>query len=522
MHRKEALTVVYVIPSTEISGGTYVAWEHAARLAKRGHRVLFAVVSGARRRLDWLPDCRIPLVGLDEIPRDTDALIATWWETAYAVAALPARAKFFLIQSIEPRFYEEQQKAERIFSSLAYRFDYHFITVARWLADWLRDTYRKEVCLVQNQLNTELFHPVEPSARVPDPLMKPQAHLHMTVRSALPTEGHLFWDDGEGFVASRHLAFDLSPEWSDRCVILEDIPRLHTIRIDAGSLDGNTVEFSSLCLCVPGGERIDLLKKRCWKANAHVAEVSMRGGILTVRSRGDDPYLVLSSLRNPLRRLHPLRTREGERRMRILVEGPMGITFKRVKTALRLARETGCGVWFVDGKAHARVFDRSCPDRVFNQVPLPAMKYIYAGCDILLKLSTVESFAYPPLEMMACGGIPVVGDVEGIREYMVDAYNGCIVDTEDEEQIRRALLTVIGDGDLRERLKNGCRETVLKHSRWEPQIDALEKFLCEKAAAPTRQGSSRSFSLSEREIIDLYEIFIRRREGGGDNARREA
>jgi len=106
------LTIVYVIPSTEITGGTYVAWEHATRLARRGHRVLFAVISGGRRRLDWLPESRIPLVGLEEIPPDTDALIATWWETAYAIADIPARAKFFLIQSIESRFYGTDRKAE--------------------------------------------------------------------------------------------------------------------------------------------------------------------------------------------------------------------------------------------------------------------------------------------------------------------------------------------------------------------------------------------------------------------------
>ena len=47
------------------------------------------------------------------------------------------------------------------------------------------------------------------------------------------------------------------------------------------------------------------------------------------------------------------------------------------------------------------------------------MYEIYNQCDVLLKMSKVEGVFGPPLEMMACGGTCVVGNVSGYDEYCV-------------------------------------------------------------------------------------------------------
>ena len=41
---------------------------------------------------------------------------------------------------------------------------------------------------------------------------------------------------------------------------------------------------------------------------------------------------------------------------------------------------------------------------------------IYSECDILLKSSWLESFSYPPLEMMATGGYCIVAPNDGNKE----------------------------------------------------------------------------------------------------------
>ena len=511
--RANSLTIVYVLPSVEISGGTYVAWEHAMRLRKRGHDVMFAVPHDAAPPLSWLPHGAIPLITLRDIPANVDALIATWWETAYLIAPLPAKAKFYLIQSVESRFYSPGQKVESFFSALSYTFNYHVITVSRWLAEFLKCQYHRDVCRVQNQLNTDLFRPVDPASRQLPAGWGCQAFLSLRVRSASPTEAQLFWDTGDGFSEEQSLMFEIADDWVDKVIAMDDLPRIRRIRIDPGSVADNTVEFFSISLAVAGGPEIDLLASAYWKENRHVRKLSREGNILRVASCGNDPCIVTSLGRAISSPSHARVRDEGTSGVRILVEGPLGIEFKGVERALQIARQTGCAVWLVEGKAPHAMGTGFLGHRVFTRVPIDKMRYIYSNCDILLKLSRVESFAYPPLEMMACGGIPVVGDVEGIREYMVDGYNGFIVDPDNEEQIRSVLSRLIEDRGLRERISSGCRDTVAAHSDWEGQIDILENFLREKVTtrtgAPEDHGTT---SLPTRELIDVYLSIMKGRE----------
>ncbi len=520
MKSDSALTIVYVIPSTEISGGTYVAWEHAARLRRRGHDVMFAVPHGAAAPLSWLPDNCVPLVPLSDIPDAVDALIATWWETAYLIAPLPAKAKFYLIQSIESRFYRPEQKVKSFFSSLSYSFDYHMITVAQWLAEFLRRQYRRNVCCVQNQLNAKLFHPVDAASRDLAAGWGTGMFLNLRVRSAVPTEAQLFWDTGGGFSEEQSIMFEIGEDWIDKVIALDGVPRIRQLRIDTGSVADNTAEFSSISLSVDGSHACDLLANAPWKKNSHIRKLSREGHILRVASCGCDPHIITSLGRGISSPSQARAKEKGAPALRILVEGPLGIEFKGVGRALNVARETGCEVWLVEGKGAHAMGQGFIGHRVFTRVPLDKMRNIYSACDILLKLSRVESFAYPPLEMMACGGIPVVGDVEGVREYMVDGYNGFIVDPDNEAQIKDVLSRLIGDNELRERISRNCRDTVAGRSDWEAQIDVLEMFLREKIAggsgSPDDHGT---ISLRTRELIDVYRNIMEGREASRDRGR---
>lgn len=44
-------------------------------------------------------------------------------------------------------------------------------------------------------------------------------------------------------------------------------------------------------------------------------------------------------------------------------------------------------------------------DKFFHKVPYAKVAQIYRECDILIKTSVLESFSYPPLEMMANRGL---------------------------------------------------------------------------------------------------------------------
>jgi len=138
-------------------------------------------------------------------------------------------------------------------------------------------------------------------------------------------------------------------------------------------------------------------------------------------------------------------------RLRVLIEGPGSVAHKRVDLAYRVAsRIPNIELWYVsnDGVVHPswRL------TRTFKHVAFQDMPAIYASCDILLKLSTVEGFFGPPLEMMACGGSVIVTKVTGHDEYIRPDQNALAVELDDEEAAHRALVRLVGDPTLRRRL----------------------------------------------------------------------
>lgn len=163
-------------------------------------------------------------------------------------------------------------------------------------------------------------------------------------------------------------------------------------------------------------------------------------------------------------------------KFRILVEGSIDTPFKRIKEALEVSSYFDCEVWCVSNQG------KPLPDwkldRFFYQVPFTEMKSIYSSCDILLKLSSVEGFFGPPLEMMACGGVCVVSDVTGYDEYIVDEYNALVVPKGDIKLAKKAIQRLIDDQDLYNRLKSNGKQTS-ERIKWDDSIDKLEAFLTE-------------------------------------------
>ncbi len=181
------MKITFVLPQPGLSGGIRVIAIYADRLKRRGHDVLVVHPPNARPSLKkrtrsvlrgqgWP---RIPhlypshLDGLD-VPRkildrwrpvvtqdvpDADVVIATWWETAEWVSALPSSkgAKAYFIQHYE---IHDDQPIERVKQTWALPF--HKIVVAQWLANVARDSYGDaDVSLVPNSVDLELFNAVE-------------------------------------------------------------------------------------------------------------------------------------------------------------------------------------------------------------------------------------------------------------------------------------------------------------------------------------------------------------------------
>jgi glycosyltransferase involved in cell wall biosynthesis len=177
------MRITFVCPPPGLSGGIRVIAIYADRLAKRGHTVTivhppkpqpslrdklrsFVRGNGWPRvplfqdsHFDELDVARLVLdrwrpVTAGDVP-DADVVVATWWETAEWVAALPAQkgAKAYFIQHYETHSGQPVDRVEQ-----TWRLDLHKIVVAQWLADIARTAYGDtDVSLVPNSVDIETF-----------------------------------------------------------------------------------------------------------------------------------------------------------------------------------------------------------------------------------------------------------------------------------------------------------------------------------------------------------------------------
>ena len=181
------MRITFILPQPGLSGGIRVIAIYAERLKRRGHDVLLVHPPNAQPSLrerarsvlrgEGWP--RVPhlypshLDGLD-VPRkvldrwrpviaedvpDADVVVATWWETAEWVNALPQQkgAKAYFIQHYE---IHDNQPVERVKATWA--LPLRKIIVAQWLADLARDTYGDpRAMLVPNSVDCDVFHATE-------------------------------------------------------------------------------------------------------------------------------------------------------------------------------------------------------------------------------------------------------------------------------------------------------------------------------------------------------------------------
>ena len=166
-------------------------------------------------------------------------------------------------------------------------------------------------------------------------------------------------------------------------------------------------------------------------------------------------------------------------KLRVLLEGPIDIPFKGMKEAFEVVDGIDCEVWCVSSSGKPKP-DWHC-DRFFERVPLKDMRKIYCSCDVLIKMTKVEGFFMPPLEMMACGGTVITNKVTGYDEYIKDGYNGLVVEQGDVASAREKLNLLIQDRSLLEKLKKGGMETAKKWT-WEESNKQFEKILEENLA----------------------------------------
>jgi len=87
--------------------------------------------------------------------------------------------------------------------------------------------------------------------------------------------------------------------------------------------------------------------------------------------------------------------------------------------------------------------------RLLPRVSLHDMAELFRLAEVVVSPSEHDGTPNVLLEAMACGTFPVVGDIESIREWIVDGRNGLLCDPSDPSSLARAVARGLTDDKLR-------------------------------------------------------------------------
>ncbi len=163
------------------------------------------------------------------------------------------------------------------------------------------------------------------------------------------------------------------------------------------------------------------------------------------------------------------------RKVRILIEGDNAVDYKNVDESFRIVEKlvkTKFEVWYLSYNAAPKSWYHV--DRFLSKVPYEKVGQVYEQCDILIKSSWLESFSYPPLEMMATGGFCVVVPNGGNVEYLKDNVNCLFYPLGEIDIALNKINELLSNLELQDRLYNNglitakerdwknCKESILK------------------------------------------------------------
>jgi len=153
--KKRNYSVAWVMsPPGESSGGHQNIFRFINYLEKSGHKAKIYIYSSSNMPIDLVairkvvatspsyPSLNAEIVKYTEqgVDKDTDAIFATGWETAYPVYLDRSKARrFYFVQDFEPYFYPTGTEA--VLAENTYKFGFYGITAGGWLAHKLHTEY---------------------------------------------------------------------------------------------------------------------------------------------------------------------------------------------------------------------------------------------------------------------------------------------------------------------------------------------------------------------------------------------
>lgn len=154
------MKIAFFLGSVDISGGTYVVYQHAMFAKAAGHDVTIVVLYPySDSQMGWHPATRqlrfIPIAALGD--ERFDLAIATWWKTATELHLINAAQYGYFVQSIESRFYPEHELPLRELVDSTYDLQLPTVTEATWIRQYLGERHGAHAELVRNGIRKDLY-----------------------------------------------------------------------------------------------------------------------------------------------------------------------------------------------------------------------------------------------------------------------------------------------------------------------------------------------------------------------------
>ena len=172
IRQSDYLTIHWVIPQFSLgSGGHHNIFSAIAGLEKKGHSNRVYLVGGgqadARLSTDvarrYYAPIQCSIEPFNGVMPDSDALVATSWETAYRVRTVGNTSKkFYFVQDLEYQFFPEGSQRE--FAAETYRWGFFGITGGEWIAETLSREFGMCCLPFHFWYDAALYRPVQKAA----------------------------------------------------------------------------------------------------------------------------------------------------------------------------------------------------------------------------------------------------------------------------------------------------------------------------------------------------------------------
>ena len=171
------------------------------------------------------------------------------------------------------------------------------------------------------------------------------------------------------------------------------------------------------------------------------------------------------------------RERIFDGKIKILVEGNSDDYYKNVDESFRITNKLDRNKYeivYLSYQGQPKEWYKV--DKFYHRVPNDKVGKIYSECDILLKTSILESFSYPPLEMMATGGYVVAMPNEGNKEYLKDEENCLFYEQGNIDEAVEKIEKIVNDAALRKKLMENSKKVVASRDWKKVEKEVLELY----------------------------------------------